>query len=358
MFLDETGITTNLLRRYGRAPRGARVHDHAPCGRWQTSTLLAALRVTGLTAPGVFDGAIDGERFRAYIEQILVPTLQPGDIVIADNLGPPKVAGIQRAIQAAGATLWYLPPYSQDLNPIELCFAKLKALVRTARCRSTETRWPFLGECLAHFSPDECRNYFRHCGYSAGSMRPSASSREMSGNWSKMTTTTGGLQRGDRVVVSELSRLGRSLGQIVAILDALATADVAFVALKEHIRVEGTRDIQTKVLTTLFALFAEVERDLISERTREGLARARASGKKLGRPKGALGVSRLDGKEDDIRRFLELGVSKTAIAKITGVSRTSLYSFMSTRGLKPSPSRVFLHESGRYPRWAATPSSA
>ena len=112
MFLDETGITTNLLRRYGRAPRGARVHDHAPCGRWQTSTFLAALRVTGLTAPGVFDGAIDGESFRAYIDQILVPTLHPGDIVIADNLGAHKVAGIQRALQAAGATLWYLPPYS------------------------------------------------------------------------------------------------------------------------------------------------------------------------------------------------------------------------------------------------------
>ena len=117
----------------GRAPRGARVHDHAPCGRWQTSTFLAALRVTGLTAPGVFDGAIDGESFRAYIEQILVPTLHPGDLVIADNLSAHKVAGIQRAIQAAGATLWYLPPYSPDLNPIELCFAKLKALVRTAR---------------------------------------------------------------------------------------------------------------------------------------------------------------------------------------------------------------------------------
>ena len=117
VLLDETGITNTLLRRYGRAPRGARVHDHAPGGRWQTSTLLAALRVTGLTAPGVFDGAIDGESFRAYIEQILVPTLQPGDIVIADTLGAHKVAGIQRAIQAAGATLWYLPPYSPDLNP-------------------------------------------------------------------------------------------------------------------------------------------------------------------------------------------------------------------------------------------------
>ena len=137
-----------------------------------------------------------------------------------------------------------------------------------------------------------------------------------------------GLQRGDRLIVSELSRLGRSLlGQIVAILDALAKAGIAFVALKENIRVAGKRDIQTKVMTTLFALFAEVERDLISECTREGLAKARASGRKLGRPKGSLGVSRLDGKEDEIRHFLELGVSKTA----------ALYSFMTTRGLRPTP---------------------
>ena len=112
---------------------------------------------------------------------------------------------------------------------------------------------------------------------------------------------------------------GRSLGQIVAILDVLAKAGVAFVALTENIRVDGKRDIKTKVMTvmtTLFALFAEVERDLISERTREGLAKAKSSGRKLGRPKGSLGVSRLDGKEDDIRHFLELGVSKTAIAKV------------------------------------------
>ena len=142
------------------------------------------------------------------------------------------------------------------------------------------------------------------------------------------------LEHGDRLVVSELSRLRRSLGQIVAILDVLAKAGVAFVALKENIRVEGKRDIQTNVMTTLFALFAEVERDLISERTREGLANARASGQKLGRPKGSLGVSRLDGKEDEIRHFLELGVSKTAIAKIMGVSCPTLYSFMSTRGLR------------------------
>ena len=165
MFLDETGLTNNLLRRFGRAPRGARVHDHAPCGRWQTSTFLAALRVTGLTAPGVFDGAIDGESFRAYIEQILVPTLHPGDLVIADNLRRAQGRRYPASHPGCRATLWYLPPYSPDLNPIELCFAKLKALVRTARCRSTETLWPFLGECLAHVSPDECRNYFRHCGY-------------------------------------------------------------------------------------------------------------------------------------------------------------------------------------------------
>ena len=134
------------------------------------------------------------------------------------------------------------------------------------------------------------------------------------------------LQHGDRLVVSELSRLGRSLGQIVAILDALAKAGVTFVAIKENIHVEGQRDIQTKVMTTLFALFAEVERGLISERTREGLAKARSAGRKLRRSKGSLGVSRLNGQEDDIQRFLELGVS-----------RTTLYSFMSTRGLNPIP---------------------
>ena len=138
VFLDETGMTNNLLRRSGRALRGARVHDHAPCARWQTSTFLAALRVTGLTAPGVFDGAIDGASFLAYIEQILVPTLHPGDIVIADNLSAHKVAGVRQAIERVGATLCYLPPYSPDLNPIELCFAKTKALVRAARCRSND----------------------------------------------------------------------------------------------------------------------------------------------------------------------------------------------------------------------------
>ncbi len=166
VFLDETGITTNLLRRYGRGPRGDRVGDHAPLSRWQTSTFIAGLRITGLTAPGVIDGAMDGDSFLAYVEQILVPTLAAGDVVIADNLAAHHVEGVQQLIAAAGATLRYLPPYSPDLNPIELCFAKLKALVRAARCRSIETLWPLLGECVPRFAPTECRNYLRHCGYS------------------------------------------------------------------------------------------------------------------------------------------------------------------------------------------------
>jgi len=134
--------------------------------RWQTSTFIAALRTTGLTAPGVIDGAMDGDSFLAYIHQILVPTLAVGDLVIADNLAAHHVEGVRQAIDAAGATLIYLPPYSPDLNPIELCFAKLKALVRAARCRSIETLWPLLGDCVPRFSAPECRNYFRHCGYS------------------------------------------------------------------------------------------------------------------------------------------------------------------------------------------------
>ena len=121
----------------------------------------------GLTAPGVLDGPMDGASFLAYVEQILVPTLQPGDMVIADNLAAHKVDGVRHAIEAAGATLRFLPPYSPDVNPIELSFAKLKAIVRKARCRSIDTLWPLLGACLSRFTPTECRNYVHHCGYTA-----------------------------------------------------------------------------------------------------------------------------------------------------------------------------------------------
>ena len=141
------------------------------------------------------------------------------------------------------------------------------------------------------------------------------------------------VEPGDRLIVSELSRLGRSLGQVIDLVDTLVKRQIAFIAIKENIRFEGQQTMQTKVMIALFALFAEVERDLISERTKEGLAKARASGKKLGRPKGALGQSCLNGKEEEIQALLEKAVSKTAIAKITGVSRTTLYHFIQTRQL-------------------------
>ena len=123
--------------------------------------------MTGLTAPGVLDGPMDGASFLAYVEQILVPTLQPGDMVMADNLAAHKVDGVRHAIEAAGATRRFLPPYSPDFNPIELSFATLKAIVRQARCRSLDTLWPLLGACLSRFTPTECRNYVHHCGYTA-----------------------------------------------------------------------------------------------------------------------------------------------------------------------------------------------
>jgi DNA invertase Pin-like site-specific DNA recombinase len=148
----------------------------------------------------------------------------------------------------------------------------------------------------------------------------------------------GTLAAGDRLVVSELSRLGRSLGQVIRTVDELVKQKVRFVAIKEGIRFEGKQDMPTKVMITLFGLFAEVERDLISQRTKEGLAAARAKGRLLGRPKGALGKSKLDGKEEEIRMLLEKTVSKASIAKIVGVSRTALHHFIRTRKLVPRAS--------------------
>lgn len=149
----------------------------------------------------------------------------------------------------------------------------------------------------------------------------------------------GTLDVGDRLIVSELSRLGRSLGQVIRIVDELVKRKIRFVAIKEAIRFEGKQDLQTKVMIALFGLFAEVERDLISQRTKEGLAAARAKGRLLGRPKGALGKSKLDGMEDEIRMLLEKDVSKASIAKIVGISRTALYHFIQTRRLVPKTSR-------------------
>lgn len=167
VFLDETWAKTNMTRLRGRAPRGERVVDHVPHGHWKTTTFLAALRVGGLTAPLVVDGAINGEIFLAYVQQHLVPTLRPNDIVVMDNLSSHKVKGVRDAIEAAGAHLAYLPPYSPDFNPIEQVFAKLKALLRAARERTVTTLWDRIGHLLDRFQPHECKNYFRHSGYAA-----------------------------------------------------------------------------------------------------------------------------------------------------------------------------------------------
>lgn len=166
MFLDETWTTTNMARRYGRAARGDRVVAAVPHGHWKTTTFLAALRHDRITAPCVFDGAINGERFLAWVQQALVPTLGPGDIVIMDNLGSHKVAGIREAIEAAGATVRYLPPYSPDLNPIEQVFSKLKAILRRIAARSVEALWQAIAAALDEFPSAECTNYIKNSGYS------------------------------------------------------------------------------------------------------------------------------------------------------------------------------------------------
>jgi transposase len=165
VFIDETWAKTNMTRPRGRALRGQRLLASVPHGHWKTTTFLAALRTTGLTAPLVVDGAINGELFLGWVRHHLVPTLKPGDIVVMDNLGAHKVAGVREAITAAGARLVYLPPYSPDLNPIELVFSKFKWLLKSASARTVETLWSVCSDVLDRFTEEECRNCFRHCGY-------------------------------------------------------------------------------------------------------------------------------------------------------------------------------------------------
>ena len=165
VFLDESWATTNMARRYGRAPRGERALDAVPHGHWKTTTIVAALRADGITAPLVLDGALNGQSFLAYVRQFLAPALRPGDVLVMDNLSSHKVAGVREAVEAAGATLRYLPPYSPDLNPIEQVFAKLKALLRAAAARTVETLWSTIGGLLNRFPPAECARYLAHCGY-------------------------------------------------------------------------------------------------------------------------------------------------------------------------------------------------
>lgn len=165
MFIDETAVTTKMVRRYGRCPRGARLVASVPHGHWKTLTFIAALRFKGMTAPYVIDGAMDGATFMAYVEQVLVPTLKKGDIVFMDNLRTHKVGGVRQAIEAVGATLRYLPAYSPDFNPIEQAFSKFKTALRKGAARTVKALWKLIGGLLETFAPKQCVNYFRHAGY-------------------------------------------------------------------------------------------------------------------------------------------------------------------------------------------------
>ena len=165
VFLDETWTKTNMTRLYGRSLRGTRLVGSAPHGHWSTTTFLAGLRHDGIVAPLMLDGPINGEAFLAWTEQFLAPELRPGDIVVADRLSSHKGVAARQAIEARGAELMLLPPYSHDLNPIEQVFAKLKAFLRKAAPRTREALWRTIGEKLSMFTPAECRNYLRHCGY-------------------------------------------------------------------------------------------------------------------------------------------------------------------------------------------------
>jgi transposase len=167
VFIDETWAKTNMTPIRGWAPRGQKLVARAPFGHWRTLTFLAALRHDRIDAPCVLDGPINGQSFTAWVEQFLVPTLAPGDIVIMDNLGSHKGTAVRNAIRAAGAKLLFLPPYSPDLNPIEQVFAKLKLLLRKAAERSVDATWQRIGTLLDAFPPHECANYLRNSGYAS-----------------------------------------------------------------------------------------------------------------------------------------------------------------------------------------------
>lgn len=165
VFIDETGANTKMVRTHARAPRGQRALAHQPFGHWKTTTFTAALRHDGLTAPFVLDGPMNRQAFLAYVDKVLGPTLKSGDIVVMDNLPAHKGDQVRALIEARGARLMFLPPYSPDLNPIELAFSKFKAQLRKAAERTVPALWNRIGVVLDDFTPQECSNYFRHDGY-------------------------------------------------------------------------------------------------------------------------------------------------------------------------------------------------
>lgn len=164
-FLDESGVTTQMTRLWGRAPRGERVREATPDGRWQVLTTLGTMSVRGIDAAMTVAAATDGDIFLAYVEQVLCPTLQPGDVVVMDNLSAHKVAGVRERIEAQGAQVLYLPPYSPDLNPIEKAWSKFKQLLRTAKARTAEALDQAITDALNAITADNAKAWFRHCGY-------------------------------------------------------------------------------------------------------------------------------------------------------------------------------------------------
>jgi transposase len=165
VFIDETWAKTNMTRTHGWCTKGEPLIDKVPHGHWKTLTFIAGLRHDGIVAPCVLDGPINGDSFTAWVEQFLIPELEPGTIVVIDNLGSHKGRKVRQLLRAAGVRLFFLPPYSPDLNPIEEMFSKLKRLLRKAKERTVEATWKRIGELLDHFSPSECANYIRGAGY-------------------------------------------------------------------------------------------------------------------------------------------------------------------------------------------------
>ena len=165
IFLDECGVTTEMTRRYGRATRGERVREGTPAGHWRTLTVLGAIRQSGWVAAMTIEAATDGDIFQAYLGQVLCPQLKPGDIVVMDNLSAHKVAGVRELIEQTGAELRYLPPYSPDFNPIEMCWSKFKQLLRSTKARALDTLESSVAEALTKITPQDMQGCFRHCGY-------------------------------------------------------------------------------------------------------------------------------------------------------------------------------------------------
>ena len=167
VFIDETGTNTKMVRAYGRCRKGQRLIGRQPFGHWKTTTFTAGLRCDGITAPWVLDGPMNRDAFLVYIDKVLGPTLRKDDVVVMDNLPAHKGETVKALVEARGARLLFLPPYSPDLNPIELAFAKLKALLRKAAERTVDALWDRIGLVLDAFTPQECANYFRHDGYAS-----------------------------------------------------------------------------------------------------------------------------------------------------------------------------------------------